>query len=365
LKIGTGLSRTAKEGAIVDKIVHFLEECIGKGHFPGAVYKIGTSKKVLAEGFAGKRGDGYGAVNADTIYDIASVTKPLACLGLMKLFEEGKLCLGDRIAKFLPEYSGFEKGAITVFELLTHTSVIPGQIQIYRTCRNKAEILDAIRFYSPRERIKEPVMYSSQGITLIGEIIERLTGASLDKALETRVFEPLGMKNTCFNPGESLFGNIAPTEDCPWRGKVILGQVHDENAVVMGGVCAHAGIFSTAEDLSKVCAAMLTGLDKNNREFLNRKTIELMTANHTEGKNLARGLGWQKKDKTGSPAGDLFTSASYGHTGFTGTSVWIDPELDLYAVLLTNRVHPTRNNEALVDDRKIFHNLAVLNYSGR
>jgi CubicO group peptidase (beta-lactamase class C family) len=349
----------------VEKINCFLESCVKEKHFPGAVYNIGNSKKVLATGYTGKRGETYGDVNSDTVYDIASITKVLATLGLMKLFEEGKLCLDSRIDKFLPEYEGLEKGAITVFELLTHTSVIPGQIQIYRTCRNKAEILEAIKFYSPRERIKEPVMYSSQGLILVGEIIERLTGLSLDRALEHSVFEPLGMKNTCFNPDESLFDIIAPTENCPWRGKVVLGQVHDENAVVMGGVCAHAGLFSTAGDLAKVCSAMLTGLDKNGNEYFNQKTIKLMTTNHTEGKNLARGLGWQKKDDTASPAGDLFTSASFGHTGFTGTSIWIDPELDLYAVLLTNRVHPHRSNDAIVYDRRIFHNLAVLNFSAR
>jgi len=349
----------------LDKINCFLEDCVRKKHFPGAAYNIGNSKNVLVEGYTGKKGEAYGDVNSETIYDIASVTKVLASLGLMKLFEEGKLCLDDRIDKFFPEYDGMEKGVTTVFELLTHTSVIPGQIQIYRTCRDKADVLKAIMFYSPRERIKEPVMYSSQGIILIGEIIERLTDMPLDKALRLFVFEPLDMKNTCFNPDESLFGNIAPTENCPWRGKVVLGQVHDENAVVMGGVCAHAGAFSTAEDLAKVCTAMLTGLDKNGNEYLNQKTIRLMTANHTEGKNLARGLGWQKKDVSASPAGDLFTSESFGHTGFTGTSIWIDPALDLYAVLLTNRVHPVRSNEAIVSDRKIFHNLAVLNYSAK
>ena len=350
----------------MDIIRGFLEDCVKNGHFPGAVYSIGNTKELLAEGIVGKKGEaeGYanGEVNLETIYDIASITKPIACLALMKLFEEGKLCMDNRIDKFLPEYSGLDKGSITIFELLTHTSVIPGQIQIYRTCRNKEEILKAIMFYSPRERIKEPVMYSSQGIILIGEIIERLTGKSLDKVLASFVFGPLGMKNTCFNPDQSLFGNIAPTEKCPWREKVVLGQVHDENAVVMGGICAHAGLFSTAGDMAKLCTAMLSGLDKEGKEFLKPRTIKLMTANHTEGKNLARGLGWQKKDKSASPAGDLFTAASFGHTGFTGTSIWIDPELDLYAVLLTNRVHPSRSNEALIYDRKIFHNLIVLNH---
>ena len=347
----------------MDKIKDFLENCVSKEHFPGAVYKIGNTKKQLAEGFAGKRGEGLDDLNMDTMYDIASITKIISCLGLMKLFEEGKLCLDSRIDKFLPEYYGMDKGAITVFELLTHTSVIPGQIQIYRTCHNKAEILDAIRFYAPRDRSKEPVMYSSQGIILIGEIIERLANVPLDKALDELVLKPLGMDNTCFNPDESKFGNIAPTEFCPWRRVMVLGQVHDENAAVMGGVCAHAGLFSTVSDLAKLCSAMLSGHDKSGNDFLSRKTIELMTANHTEGKNLARGLGWQKKDKTGSPAGDLFTQASFGHTGFTGASIWIDPDLDLYAVLLTNRVHPTRNNDAIIYDRRIFHNLAVLNYT--
>ena len=346
----------------MNKIKRFLDDCVSKGSFPGAAYSIGNSKKVLDVGFVGKKGVGYGDVNQHTIYDLASVTKPIACLGLMKLFEEGIVCLDDNVSKFLPEYENMPAGTATLFELLTHTSVIPGQIQIYRTCRSKAEIFDAIRFYSPRERIREYVMYSSQGTMLIGEIIERLTNLPLDKALQAFVFEPLGMENICFNPDESKFDNIAPTEYCPWRGKVILGQVHDENAVVMGGVCAHAGLFSATGDLDKLCTAMLTGANKNGAQFLNPRTILLMTSNHTEGRNLARGLGWQKKDNTGSPAGDLFTSASFGHTGFTGTSIWIDPEIDLYAILLTNRVHQSRDNNAIVSARKIFHNLAVLNF---
>ena len=170
------------------------------------------------------------------------------------------------------------------------------------------------------------------------------------------------MKNTMFNPPESFYSNIASTENCKWRNKTIIGQVHDENAVILGGVCGHAGLFSNVEDLGKLCKAMLTGKDAYGNSFLKSQTIELMTKNHTKGLNLSRGLGWQAKDKHNSPCGDLFSESSFGHTGFTGTSIWIDPKKNLYAVLLTNRVHPTREGDEIKRTRQIFHNLVVLNY---
>jgi CubicO group peptidase (beta-lactamase class C family) len=209
-------------------------------------------------------------------------------------------------------------------------------------------------------REKNDVMYSSQGMIVLGCIIEKIWRQPLDVILKEQVFEPLGMGMTMFNPPERLFGNIASTEFCPWRNRMVIGEVHDENAVVLGGVCGHAGLFSNIADLSKLCVAMLTGKTPSGRSFLSPSVIRLMTRNHTADLNLARGLGWQAKDRHNSPAGDLFSDVSYGHTGFTGTSVWIDPTRDLYAVLLTNRVHPTRENEQIVTIRRKFPNLAVI-----
>lgn len=357
-------------------IEQHLQKCVEEKVFPGAAYLFGTSEEILGHGCVGTLGVGRGPAEESTLYDIASVTKPIVAMAFMKLLEEGKVCLDDTIEQYLPEYAeerngvdptmlglpggaGRPKGKNTMFQLLTHTSVIPGQVQLYRTCCTKQELLDAIRYLPPRDNIHFPVAYSSQGMILIGQVIEAITGVALDEAMRKLVFEPLAMKDTMFNPPDVLRDRIASTEECPWRGKTIIGQVHDENAVIMGGVGGHAGLFSTTDDLARVARAMLTGKDAQGNRYFYRSTIEVMTRNHTKNMNLARGLGWQCRDEHDSPAGDLFSASSYGHTGFTGTSIWIDPERDLFAVLLTNRVNPTRKREGIARARHIFHNLVV------
>ena len=338
-------------------IAGHLQNCVDSGVFPGAVYLYGTSKEVLGHGCAGNLAVDRGPVDEGSLYDLASLTKPIVALALMRQLEEGLVCLDDAIDYYLPAYKAVSKGKNTIFQLLTHTSEIPGQVQLYRTCHTREEMLDGILYLPPRDNKSVPVNYSSQGMIVIGEIIAAIGGKPLDQVMEELVFAPLGMRDTMFNPPQALSGRIPSTENCPWRGKTVTGQVHDENAVVLGGVCGHAGLFSTAADVAKVGRAMLTGSCGGGSRFLRRATISLMTANHTEGLNLARGLGWQCRDAHDSPAGDLFSRSSYGHTGFTGTSLWIDPERDLYAVLLTNRVNPTRSGEGIVRARHIYHNL--------
>ena len=346
----------------MSNIREFLNSCIDEKIFPGATYIFGTSEKVLESGSIGNLGIDRGPVNLNTLYDMASVTKPIVTLAFMKQFEEGKVCLDDTIDRFLQDYVGHEKAKITMFQLLTHTSVIPGQVPLYKTCHTRQQMLDGIREIPARDNVTTPVMYSSQGMIVIGEVIATIAGKPLDAVMQEKVFDKTGMRHTMFNPPRELHSNIASTEDCPWRGKVVIGQVHDENAVVLGGVCAHAGLFSNVEDMAKLGVAMLTGKDAKGHTFLQRSTIELMTKNHTKGLNLARSLGWQAKDAHDSPAGDLFSDKSYGHTGFTGTSLWVDPTRDLYAVLLTNRVHPSREGEGIKRVRQIFHNLVVMEW---
>ncbi len=167
------------------------------------------------------------------------------------------------------------------------------------------------------------------------------------------------MRETCFNPPESLIERIAPTEECPIRGRLIRGEVHDENAWIMGGVSGNAGIFSCVPDMTRIGAAMLASLE--NGAFLHKATAKLMTFNHTPGMGENRGLCWVIAGP-GYSCGDLFSPASFGHTGFTGTSLWIDPERKLYGLLLSNRIHPKRDNTRLFRTRNIFYNLTVLDY---
>jgi CubicO group peptidase (beta-lactamase class C family) len=339
-------------------ISNFLNQAIQNGDIPSATYIVGTSAKVIAKGASGLLGEDRGNVKEDTLYDLASVTKPIVALAAMKLLQNGEISLDDTVDMYLDEYKKTSKGDITIYQLLTHTSKIYGRVELFRSADTKEKLFEAILNMPNRE--KNDVYYSSQGMMVLGFIIERISQKPLDEVMKEQIFEPLEMKTTMFNPPVQLFGNITSTEYCNWRNRTLIGEVHDENAFVLGGVCGHAGIFSNIVDLSKLCVAMLTAKTPKVESFLSPAVINLMTKNHTVNLNLARGLGWMCKDKHNSPAGDLFSDISYGHTGFTGTSVWIDPSRDLYAVLLTNRVHPTRENDKITKVRRIFHNLAVV-----
>jgi CubicO group peptidase (beta-lactamase class C family) len=248
-------------------------------------------------------------------------------------------------------------------------------MQLYRHAHNREELLETIRWCSLRTDSPDKVVYTCEAFILLGEILPVIDGvkgmgggAPLAQVIRRRVLEPLKMNDTCFNPPAGLIERIAPTEDCPWRGKIVRGQVHDENAVVMGGVSGNAGLFSTAADMARFAAAILASLEGRDGArgmdgggLLHRTTAELMIRNHTAGKGENRGLGWMLAGPSRA-AGDLMSERSFGHTGFTGTSIWIDPANHLYAILLSNRVHPSRDNGGIFRTRQIFHNLAVLNY---
>lgn len=342
----------------MSRIQTLLEKAAEERVFTCAAYCVGTSQGIIEQGYTGILGLGREPAGQDTLYDMASVTKPLVAMACMRLFEQGKLCLDDAVAYYLPEYVGGNKADMTLWQLLTHTSVLHGQAPLFRSSHTRQDLLDAIRYMPPRDN--STVEYSSQGMIVLGEVMEAIEKKPLDQIMEEQLFAPLGMKDTRFNPPLEWAGRIASTEDCPWRGHVVTGQVHDENAVVLGGVCGHAGIFSNTCDMARVGQAMLSGHTPDGALYLHRSTRELMTRNHTKGMNLARGLGWQCRDERNSPFGDLFSAEAYGHTGFTGTGIWMDPQYDLYAVLLTNRVHPTREGNGIARVRHIFNNLAVL-----
>jgi len=348
------------------RIKKYLETCVDEGAFPGAAWVIGRNEETLEIGAVGELGrntfygdQGLGSVQPDTIYDIASLTKILVTLALMRQFEEGRLHLEDRIDQFLSPYRKSPKGRVTVKELLTHTSVLPSGEGFYRAAWLGPYLLEEIRVCP--ERQNDRVLYSCLGFILLGAVAESIDGKELDEVLQRRVFDPLGMKDSCFRPPEELKKRIAPTEG---EFPAIQGEVHDENARLLGGVAGNAGVFSTAPDLAKVCQAMLGFTEK---PFLKPCTRSLMTRNYTAGRGENRGLGWSLPGPSTTPghphaAGDLMSQRSFGHTGFTGTSLWIDPDRGLWAVLLTNRIHPKRDNEGIYRVRPLFHNLVRLNY---
>ncbi|MCL2477975.1 MAG: beta-lactamase family protein [Treponema sp.] len=341
------------------KLNNYLQKCADDGVFPGASWVIGNAENILEIGSTGILGNGLGPVKEDSIYDVASLTKIFTALAFMKQFEEGLARLDDTVDYFLPAYKNRPFGKVSLFALLTHTAPFPKETHLYRHVKTREELLEAISMYSFRTENTDQVLYTCEAFILLGEIISAIDKTGLDEVIRMRVTDPLRMKDTCFRPGPELLSRIAPTEFSQFRQKIVRGEVHDENAMVMGGISGNAGIFSTAPDMAKIGAAMLISLENN--DFLHRATAQLMTRNHTAGKGENRGLCWIMPGPNTS-AGDLMTAGSFGHTGFTGTSIWIDPERKIYTVLMSNRIHPKRDNPGIIRTRPIFNNLAILEY---
>lgn len=364
----------------IQNIRAVVERAIAEGVTPGAsVLVVRRGAVVLQEGFGRLTYDGDApAVTPETIYDLASLTKVVGTTTLvMLLVEEGALDISLPVSAYLPEFldqapSGEERirrAGVTVTDLLAHCSGLPAWIQFYLEFDPEARglpldearrrvfdrIMGAASDYEPRT----DTVYSDNGILLLGEIIERVSGKPLDVLARERIFDPLGMATTRYRPPAEWRDRIAPTEDNPWRGRVVRGQVHDENTVVLGGVAAHAGLFSTTGDLGVFLQMLLNGGSMNGRRLLRADTIARFTRRVNLAPGSSRALGWDtpSRSASGGPssAGDHFSASSFGHTGFTGTSIWVDPERELFAVLLTNRVYPTRENEGIFRLRPAFH----------
>lgn len=323
--------------------------------FSAAAWSYGYAGHVVDSGTIGILSWGGPAADADTWWDLASVTKPLVGLAVMSLVEAGRLVLDDTIGQWLPAFASTDKAVITIRQLLTHTSGIPGRIPLYRWCDTAAELVDAIRYVPVAFRPGTDVSYSSQAFILLGLIAGRAAEMPLDQLVAERVTAPAGMTRTWFGLPPELRAHAAATEDCPWRGRVVQGTVHDENAEVLGGVAGHAGLFAPLADVVSLGRALCGG----GTPVLSAAALTAMTEPATDHLPLRRSLAWQGRDRANCPAGDLLGPRAYGHTGFTGTSLWVDPDLGCYVVLLTNRVHPSRANQEFARVRKAVHNNAL------
>lgn len=329
----------------------------GRDHkvYSAAAWSVGDADAALARGFTGTRSWDGETLDGSETWDLASVTKPVAGLAVMALVDQGVLRLTDTVGDHLPEYRGGDKADLTVRHLLAHTSGIPGQVPLYREHPTRAALLEAVRLLPVTAAPGTRVQYSSQGFIILGLVAEAASGETLDVLVRRLVCEPLGMTGTGFHPGPEARRRAVATEDCPWRGRVVVGEVHDENAVVLGAPAAHAGLFAPLADMERLGMSLAGGA----RELLRPATFAQMTSVHTDGLDLRRALAWQGQDPTGSPVGPSFGPRSYGHTGFTGTSIWVDPATSRYAVLLTNRVHPTRTGTGITAVRHAFHTAAA------
>jgi len=345
---------------------NFIKEAINDSIFPGAQIFVSIGDKVLANrGFGTLDYESNSEkVTNNTIYDVASLTKVLSTTPVfMKFVEKKRLNLNYLLSDFYLGYNSVDKKNITIRNLLTHTSGLKGYIEYYNYKDfNRKKIIDDIvnqsLYYAPNSK----TIYSDLGIILLFDIIEKTTGSTLDYLSNKYFYEPLGMKNTFFNPSNEFIKYIAPTEnDQYFRYKLLRGIVHDENAYLLEGVSGHAGLFSTAEDIGVYCKMLINDGHSLGKRYFSKDIIKEFTTrqNITRGSDYA--IGWDTPSRNGkSSAGDYFSDSSFGHLGFTGTSMWVDPEKKIIVILLTNRVYPNRDkeniNKRMYSFRRNFHN---------
>ncbi|MEO7963237.1 MAG: serine hydrolase domain-containing protein, partial [Gemmatimonadaceae bacterium] len=315
--------------------------------FPGGYAVIGTHSGILvSRGVGHLDWNGKAAPDEHTLWDLASLTKVVALTSAMEILsQEGKLDIDAPVQRYLPEWTGPSKEKVTVRHLLTHSSGMPSWRPLYKEATSPADALRLV-FETPLDTLPGVRMvYSDLGAILLGQIVARITELPLDQYVESHLFHPLGMRETRFRPPATLRSRIAPTEIDPWRQRHLRGEVHDENAFALGGVSSHAGLFSSAADLSKLARMYLNHGVLDGTRVIDSATIERFTASR-DGPLSFRALGWEKASG-GNSGGHLMSPAAFGHTGFTGTSIWIDPANDVFVILLTNRVNPTRENSKI------------------
>jgi serine-type D-Ala-D-Ala carboxypeptidase len=273
------------------------------------------------------------APNERTLWDLASLTKVVALTSAVEILaQQGKLDLDAPVQRYLPEWTGTGKEMVTVRHLLTHSSGMPSWRPLYKEATSAADAMRLV-FLTALDTIPGVRMvYSDLGAILLGQIVERITGMPLDRYAEANVFAPLAMRETRYRPPSALNARIAPTEIDPWRQRHLRGEVHDENAFALGGVSSHAGLFSTAADLSRFARMYLNHGTLDGVRVLDSATIERFTAVQ-DARLSNRALGWEKATG-GNSGGRLMSPSAFGHTGFTGTSIWIDPETILRTTYL-------------------------------
>jgi uncharacterized protein YbbC (DUF1343 family)/CubicO group peptidase (beta-lactamase class C family) len=329
------------DAAKLGQIDEVIQEGIAQGSLPGAVVLVVRQGGVAFRKAYGLRSKqpAETPMTPDTVFDLASLTKPVAtATSIMLLVEQGKLAVADPVSRHLPEFGQNGKEAITVAQLLLHTSglLADNPEADYRDGRAKA--FERIYQLKPLAKPGERFTYSDVNYIVLGELVSRLSGQPLDVFAARHIFEPLGMQETSFRPAPALAERAAPTEK---RGEHWMrGEVHDPRAYLLGGVAGHAGLFSTADDLAVFVQMILAGGTYGGKRILRPATVQAMTAPHAVPGGF-RTLGWDMKTAFSSNRGEGFSSASFGHTGFTGTSLWIDPGCRTAVIFLSNRVHPS------------------------
>ena len=342
----------------IDRVV---QRGVDAGGYPGASVVVGRKGySVLSRGFGALDWSGRTRVSSqESIYDLASLTKVVATTtAIMVLYDAGKVDIDAPVSRYLPDFSGGLRDQVTVRHLLTHRAGLPAGRELWRIATTPAEARAAVLTSPIQCTPGSCYEYSDLGADLLGFVAEAASGQSLDAFLERSVFAKLGMTDTHFRPDPMSSLRTAPTEIAPPRGYPLRGEVHDENAYALGGVAGHAGLFSTAEDLSVFAQMLLDGGVYKGVRVVSDSAVALFTkraAGH-------RALGWDTCDG-GAGCGQYMSERAFGHTGFTGTSLWIDPDRQMFVILLTNRVHAARArrpSKVIADVRNDLADAAVL-----
>ncbi|HEY3788494.1 MAG TPA: serine hydrolase domain-containing protein [Urbifossiella sp.] len=328
-----------------------VEAALKRGDCPGAVVIVLHKDQVVLRKAYGHRSiePEKSPMTADAIFDLASLTKPIAtATSIMLLIEQGKLHTDDKVAKHWPAFAANGKGDVSIAQLLLHTSGLTADNAIADYADGRAKALERIAALKlevpPGTRFK----YSDVGFIVLGELVEKISGLPIDRFAKKNIFEPLKMTDSGFNPPEELRQRIAPTGQR--EGRTILGEVHDPRSFKMGGVAGHAGLFASGDDLARYCRMILRKGELDGTRILKPETIKLFTEAHdipaggkpgTSPRKLFRSYGWDVDTAYSGQRGDGFRRGEgFGHTGFTGTSIWIDPQTQTAIIILTNRVHP-------------------------
>jgi len=365
-------------------VEHEMDAAVARGVFPGVVVLVNVRGQVVFLRAAGQRAlePERSPMREDTIFDLASLTKPLAtALAMMVMVKERKIALDDRVSRFFHNFGVHGKTHVTFRHLLAHTSGLPawrpfckdilriereGRINFTASHGAKELVYEAIQREKPEAAPGARTVYSDLGFILLGAAIEEVSGMSLDRYCHEKIFKPLGLRTTSFidlsllrtRRLEPIAEMIAPTERCPWRKRILCGEVHDDNAYAMGGVAGHAGLFSSAADVDRI-ATLLRECYEGQSVFLPAAIVrEFWRRDDTVGSSTWA-LGWDTPSARDSTAGIELSRHAVGHVGFTGTSIWIDLERELHVIVLSNRVHPSRDNDKIREFRPLIHDLIV------
>jgi CubicO group peptidase (beta-lactamase class C family) len=337
-----------------------LEDGIAQKAFPGASLAITQSGKLVALKALGRLtyGPESPPMTTETVFDLASVSKVVATTTMaMILYERGMLDLDAPVAGILPEFAGEDKRRreVTMRMLLAHSSGLPAHEKLYLRAHNKQELVQAALRVPLKTNPGTHAEYSDIGFIVLGVALERLAEEPIDRFCRRQIFGPLGMMHTVFNPPATWKPSIPPTtDDQIFRKRIVQGEVYDENASVMGGVAPHAGLFSTAAEVAIFAMLMLNG----GAPIPRRETALMFTQRQNSPAGTSRALGWDTPSAP-SQSGKYFSPSSFGHLGYTGTSLWIDPERQLSITLLTNRTWPDCANQAIKEVRPKFHDAVV------